>query len=96
MFLGISIFDRYFMNVSAGRKERGEFGERREVRVVSCLWLAWKYLESGVMPLKALLEKVFGGKVQCGEVVEMESEILNGIEFQIPEDTPYCSLLRCF
>lgn len=58
LFLAISIFEKFMAQAETGQLVLSEIRANVEVRVVSCLWLAWKYLESAKIPLTKLLEKV--------------------------------------
>lgn len=51
------------------------------IRGAAALWIAWKFLENEHIPLAKLASKVDEQEDLKGEIIEMEAEILQTIDF---------------
>lgn len=55
LFLGIAICDKLFKRKAVFSQPRAGMEGKTAVRVVACLWLAWKFIETDKIPVKKLL-----------------------------------------
>jgi hypothetical protein len=55
LFLGIAICDKLFERKGKSSQAESGLEGRTAVRVVACLWLAWKFVETDKIPVKKLL-----------------------------------------
>ena len=72
--------------------------EVREVerRVVTCLWVAWKFNEVKKMPVRRLFDVLQATDIDLAAMADCQADILQTIDFQIPIEIPYFELTTSF
>ena len=66
---------------------------RSNAPVLACLWMAWKFLVGKGTTLREILAALEMG-VEREEVVRVEADILDKIDYELPSDYAYAAMLR--
>lgn len=96
LYLGIAILDKFLLSSTSMPAATTLTPRKMLVRAAAALWIAWKFLENEHITLGKLAVKI---EDSCGlkeEMMEMEVEILQGIEFEVPADFTYAAMVRAY
>jgi hypothetical protein len=82
--LGVAIFDKYCEKILENWNRPYPDSEETFARVATCLWIAWKFNEVSKMPLRKLFLSVPATDIKMETLIDMESDILMTIDFELP------------
>jgi len=81
LFLAIAVFDKY-CEKAEGKVEHLETDPREvELRVATCLWVAWKFNEVAKMPFRRLFDVFSSTDIDLPTMADCEADILQTIDF---------------
>ena len=81
LYLGIAVLDKYTQKTSSAPSTESGTPRTMLIRAAAALWIAWKFLESEHIPLAKLVTKIEDNGNLKSDIIEMEVEILEAIDF---------------
>lgn len=68
----------------------------RTTRLMACIAIAYKFTATHKLSLRDILNSTSQDSLTLGDLVQMEADVLEGIDYEIPTDHTYAAMVRSF